>query len=83
MDYFRALFPERPDGVSFNRVPYTFDMSLFDIIAGLASGYTLFSLESEDEQSMRATFGALAASDLTTWISTPAFIEMCLVDPSF
>ena len=40
-------------------------------------------LESEDEQSMRATFGALAASDLTTWISTPSFIEMCLVDPSF
>lgn len=83
MDYFRTLFPERPDGVSFNRVPYTFDVSLFDIIAGLSSGYTLFSLESEDEQSMRATFDALAASGLTTWISTPSFIEMCLVDPSF
>lgn len=36
MDYFRTLFPERPDGVSFNRVPYTFDVSLFDIIAGPA-----------------------------------------------
>lgn len=83
MDYFRTLFPERSDGVSFNRVPYTFDVSLFDIIAGLASGYTLFALESEAEQSMRATFDALAESGLTTWISTPSFVEMCLADPSF
>lgn len=83
MDYFTNLFPVREDGVSFNRVPYTFDVSLFDIIAGLAQGYTLFALESEDEQSMRATFDALAASGLTTWISTPSFIEMCLADPAF
>lgn len=83
MDYFTGLFPVREDGVSFNRVPYTFDVSLFDIIAGLARGYTLFALESEDEQSMRATFDALAASGLTTWISTPSFIEMCLADPAF
>lgn len=83
MDYFASLFPVREDGVSFNRVPYTFDVSLFDIIAGLAQGYTLFALESEDEQSMRATFDALAASGLTTWISTPSFIEMCLADPAF
>ena len=83
MDYFTGLFPVREDGVSFNRVPYTFDVSLFDIIAGLARGYTLFALESEDEQSMRAAFDALAASGLTTWISTPSFIEMCLADPAF
>ena len=83
MDYFITLFPQHTDGVSFNRVPYTFDVSLFDIIAGLASGYTLFALETEDEQSMRATFDALSKSGLTTWISTPSFIEMCLADASF
>lgn len=83
MDYFITLFPQRDDGVSFNRVPYTFDVSLFDIIAGLASGYTLFALETEDEQSMRATFDALSKSGLTTWVSTPSFIEMCLADASF
>ena len=70
MDYFSRLFPSREDGVSFNRVPYTFDVSLFDIIGALPFGYTLFSLESEHEQSMRDTFEALRESGMTAWIST-------------
>lgn len=83
MEYFSRFFPEREDGVSFNRVPYTFDVSLFDLIPGLAAGYTLYALESEAEASMRASFEALAESDMTVWISTPSYVEMCLADPSF
>lgn len=83
MDYFGKFFPPGTRRVSFNRVPFTFDVSLFDIIAGLAAGYTLFALEAECEQSMSAMFRALHASDLSVWISTPSFVEMCLADPSF
>ena len=72
MDYFGKLFPAGPDRISFNRVPYTFDVSLFDIVAGLSAGYTLFAFDSECEQSMSASFEALAASGLTTWVSTPS-----------
>ena len=82
MEYFSRFFPEE-DGVSFNRVPYTFDVSLFDLIPGLAAGYTLYALESEAEESMRATFEALRESDVAVWVSTPSFVEMCLADPSF
>lgn len=83
MDYFGKLFPVGQDRISFNRVPYTFDVSLFDIVGALSSGYTLFALESECEKSMSASFEALASSGLTTWVSTPSYIEMCLADPSF
>lgn len=83
MDYFQKLFPPCENPISFNRVPYTFDVSLFDIIAGLSQGYSLFALESECEQSLASTFDALAQSGLTAWVSTPSFVEMCLADPSF
>lgn len=83
MAYFQRLFPKGDHRVSFNRVPYTFDVSLFDIIAGLSQGYALFALETECEQSMAATFAALEKSGLAEWVSTPSFIEMCLADPSF
>lgn len=83
MDYFQKLFSRGEHRVSFNRVPYTFDVSLFDIIAGLSSGYALFALESEHEQSMAASFQALAQCEMTSWVSTPSYLEMCLVDPSF
>lgn len=82
MEYFSRFFPEG-GGVSFNRVPYTFDVSLFDLIPGLAAGYTLYALESEAEESMRATFEALRESNAAVWVSTPSFVEMCLADPSF
>lgn len=83
MNYFNKFFTEGDNRICFNRVPYTFDVSLFDIIGALPSGYSLFALESEDEASMSASFQALSKSGLTTWISTPSYIEMCLADPAF
>lgn len=89
MDYFISLFPpvgsngyEQPV-VSFNRVPYTFDVSLFDIIPGLSHGLTLFCLEEEQETSMAASFEAFSRSGAAVWISTPSYADMCLADPSF
>lgn len=83
MGYFQKLFPAEGAKVCFNRVPYTFDVSLFDIIGALSQGYTLFALEAECEQSMSATFEALHEANPTAWVSTPSFLEMCLADPSF
>lgn len=83
MDYFKKFFSAFAGEVSFNRVPCTFDVSLFDIIGGLSSGCTLFALEAERETSMAAAFEALGESGLSIWISTPSYIESCLVDPSF
>ena len=83
MDYFSALMPDAEEQVCFNRVPYTFDVSLFDIIPGLAQGATLFALEQECEQSTVEMFRALAESGMTVWVSTPSFVEICLADPQF
>lgn len=83
MDYYATLIPQDGRQVSFNRVPYTFDVSLFDIIPGLSGGNTLFGLEKEAEQSTSEMFDALAASNMTVWVSTPSFAEICLADKSF
>ena len=89
MGYFISLFPAAAQQgcsepvVSFNRVPYTFDVSLFDIIPGLSHGMTLFGLEEEDEASMALSFEAFRKSDAAVWISTPSYMDMCLADRSF
>lgn len=83
MDYYQTLVPQDGKQRSFNRVPYTFDVSLFDIIPGLSSGATLIALEQESEKDMASMFDALKKMDMTVWISTPSYIEMCLADPSF
>ena len=51
--------------VWFNRSPFTFDVSLTDIAAGLTRGDTLFALEDDADKSMMMAFEALGASGAT------------------
>ena len=67
----------------FNRSPFTFDVSLTDMAAGLTRGDTLFALEDEAEKSLALAFELLAESNITEWVSTPSFVDQCLADPAF
>lgn len=67
----------------FNRAPFSFDLSVTDLVLALGRGDTMFALEREDEDDLARAFASLHESDLTFWVSTPSFAEMCLHDPSF
>ena len=76
-------FAVEEERVWFNRSPFTFDVSLTDMAAGLTRGDTLFALEDEAEKNLGLAFELLATSDATEWVSTPSFVDQCLADPSF
>ena len=82
-----ATVAAKPEGaparVWFNRAAFSFDLSLTDLVCGLAQGDTLFALDSAAEASLAETFAALSASGVTDWVSTPSFVGQCLADPSF
>ncbi|MBR0404808.1 MAG: D-alanine--poly(phosphoribitol) ligase subunit DltA [Eggerthellaceae bacterium] len=80
MDSEFAVDEER---IWFNRSPFTFDVSLTDMAAGLTRGDTLFALEDEADKSLALAFEALGTSDATEWVSTPSFVDQCLADESF
>ena len=67
----------------FNRSPFTFDVSITDMGAGLTRGDTMFALEDEAEKSLALAFEAFKTSGVTDWVSTPSFVEQCLADESF
>ena len=69
--------------VFFDRAPFSFDLSVTDIILGLGAGDTMFALVEEDEADLGRTFRALGASNATFWVSTASFADMCLRDPAF
>ena len=81
--YFRSLLPEGQGLVCFNRAPFSFDLSIFDFLMALPEGHTMFSLEKDVEASLAATFEALGQANITVWVSTPSFLNMCLADPAF
>ena len=66
-----------------NQAPYSFDLSVMDLYPALASGGTIFAITKEMIARPKLLFEALAKSETQVWTSTPSFVQMCLMDPTF
>jgi D-alanine--poly(phosphoribitol) ligase subunit 1 len=66
-----------------NQAPFSFDLSVMDLYLSLVNGGTLFSITKEAIANPKVLYQGLAQSGLTTWVSTPSFAQMCLVEKSF
>ncbi|GAB2026879.1 D-alanine--poly(phosphoribitol) ligase subunit DltA [Lactovum odontotermitis] len=64
---------------------YSFDLSIFSLYPSLTTGGTLVSLSREETTNFKLLFDRLnaAKTKINTWISTPSFVDICLLDPSF
>ncbi len=74
---------EEGQEVFLNVVPYSFDVSLMDTYPALVTGGTVTSVTRDEIASPRQLYQLLGRSALTTWVSTPSFAQMCLVEPAF
>src|SRR5260370_17625420 len=54
-----------------------------DVYPCLGTGNTLFSLHKDEIANPAQLYRALSRSQVTTWVSTPSFAQMCLVEKSF
>lgn len=79
-----SSYAEVPEGSAvLNQVSYSFDVSVIQIYIYLASGATLFSIDKGMIEDFGELFHYLEESAISSWVSTPAFIEMCTVYNSF
>jgi D-alanine--poly(phosphoribitol) ligase subunit 1 len=69
--------------VFLNQAPFSFDLSVMDLYCSLATGGTLFSISRDLIANPKELYRALARSGVTTWVSTPSFAQMCLVEEKF
>ncbi len=73
-----------PLGETFlNTAPFSFDLSVMDLYCSLATGGTLFSASRDLVANPKMLYRALANSGASTWVSTPSFAQMCLVEEKF
>jgi D-alanine--poly(phosphoribitol) ligase subunit 1 len=66
-----------------NQAPFSFDLSVMDLYPALATGGSLFVITKEMIARPKILFEALKNSNTQVWTSTPSFVQMCLMDPSF
>lgn len=66
-----------------NQAPFSFDLSVMDLYCSLASGGTLYSITRGEIAQFKALFQALNNSNMTVWVSTPSFAQVCLMEKTF
>jgi D-alanine--poly(phosphoribitol) ligase subunit 1 len=72
-----------PGETFLNQAPFSFDLSVMDLYASLATGGTLFSITKDHVANLKTLYEAFRVSGLTTWVSTPSFAQMCLIERTF
>jgi len=75
--------PSENQEIFLNQAPFSFDLSVMDLYLSLASGGTLYSITKDEIGDPRQLFVSLGKSNVTMWISTPSFAQMCLAEPTF
>ncbi|MCZ2492284.1 D-alanine--poly(phosphoribitol) ligase subunit DltA [Dellaglioa carnosa] len=73
--------PERPNILS--QAPYSFDLSVMDVYPALTMGGQLSVLPQEVTDNFKVLFQTLPTLDLQVWVSTPSFMDICLLEPTF
>lgn len=66
-----------------NQAPFSFDLSVMDLYLSLATAGTLFSIGNGEIADLKKLYAAFRRSAITSWVSTPAFAQMCLVERGF
>ncbi len=72
-----------PGEVFLDQSLFSFDVSVMDVFPCLMAGNTVFSVSREEIASPAELFRSLSRSGISTWISTPSFIQLCLTEKSF
>ncbi|MCO6017234.1 D-alanine--poly(phosphoribitol) ligase subunit 1 [Carnobacterium divergens] len=65
------------------QAPFSFDLSVMDLYPSLLSGGTLVPLTKEVTTNFKLLFEKLPTLDLNVWVSTPSFMDICLMEPHF
>lgn len=66
-----------------NQANFSFDLSVMDLYSSLTTGGTLFSLTRDVIAEPKRLFEVLGQSNVSVWVSTPSFAQLCLTEPSF
>ncbi|KRN27460.1 D-alanine-activating enzyme [Lactobacillus selangorensis] len=66
-----------------SQAPYSFDLSVMDLYPTLVLGGKLSALPRAVTENFKKLFEVLPNLKINEWVSTPSFVEICLLEPTF
>lgn len=78
LDWIYSVVDFEKNKVYLNQAPFSFDLSVMDLYLCLISNSTLYTLSKSVQEDFSKLFDALKNSNITNFVSTPSFVDMCL-----
>lgn len=66
-----------------SQAPFSFDLSVMSVYPALVSGGCIVPLEKAVVEDFKTLFHTLPTLPLDVWVSTPSFMDICLMEPTF
>ncbi len=66
-----------------NQISYSFDVSVVSVYIGVALGKTLYTIDKAAMETPAKLYETLEKSNLSLWVSTPSFAELCAMNENF
>ena len=66
-----------------NQISFSFDVSVVSVYMGVALGKTLYTIDKSMMETPAMLYEGLEKSNLSFWVSTPSFAELCAMSDRF
>lgn len=83
VDWMGQDFGLKKDIICISQPPYSFDLSVMDLYPTLVNGGKLAVLPKDLTTNFKELFATLPKLKANEWVSTPSFMDLCLLNPEF
>ena len=66
-----------------NQISFSFDVSVVSVYVGISLGKTLYTIDKQVMETPANLYQCLEKSNLSFWVSTPSFAELCAMSENF
>lgn len=78
IDWFHSVINHEKNKIFLNQAPFSFDLSVMDLYISLVSESTIYTLSKNVQENFSKLFDALKNSNITHFVSTPSFADLCI-----
>lgn len=82
-EWMTSLYGLQEENYWLNQAPLSFDLSVMAVYPSLATGSTLVMIDKDMIKKPIDIYETLKQYPISAWVSTPSFMEMCLMLPEF
>lgn len=83
LNWINELSGNKSKVVVLNQAPFSFDLSVMDFYISMTTKSTLYTLDKKIQGDFQLLNERLINSNVSIWVSTPSFVDMCLTIKDF